>query len=325
MTNRSRRARIVRREPMRPDGSAIGGAVPFGGLPAGHHTRLRAGAYVLTSEWEHLFSEGKLRTRAVAVAERCGFEHAAFCRTAAAACHGLPVYRMRSDRVDMIVASRTTRHDGSDVVRHQEPLPAQDVVVIDGLRVTSLDRTVYDVIRTATPEAAIAVYDAALRAVAWDDDTRTYDVAKAEAFRDLVDARISRGAGARGIRQARFISEIADGRAQLPGESVTRLWMLQLGVPAPELQYRIDFSDGGFVLLDFAWPKLGRWMEFDGEAKLTEPEFMGGRTVAEVLADQALREERVRQVTGWRCDRHGFERMPSFEEFAVYLRTIRLR
>lgn len=315
----------MRREPARPDGSAIPDGLPFSGVPEAELTRVRGGAYALTEDWGALFSEGRLRTRAVVVDARCGVEHTAFCRMTAAACHELPVFRTRSDRVDMIVASAHSRHNSIDVVRHHEPLPEADVAVVDGLRVTSLERTVYDVIRTATMEAAIVIYDAALRRVAWDDHTRTYDHAKAEAFRALIDARIAGASGARGIRQARFISAIADGRAQLPGESVTRLWMLLLGVPAPELQYRIDFSDGTFSLLDFAWPERGRWMEFDGVFKVTDPDLMAGRTVEEVLADQTTREEKVKCLTGWHCDRHGFDRMPTIDAFAKYLRSIGLR
>lgn len=319
------KARVVPREPARSDRpNDCAPTLSFGGLGAARFTRLRAGAYVLTDEWTTLFSESKLLTRAFAVAARCRDETAAFCRTTAAAVHGLPVFRMRSDRVDAVYAHEHTRRNSPDVIRHQEPLPPADVVEIDGLRVTSLDRTVYDVIRTATPEAAIVIHDAALRQIAWDDETCTYDTAKAEEFRALVDARIAANAGARGIRQARFISQIADGRAQLPGESVTRLWMLQLGVPAPELQYRVVAEDGTWVLLDFAWPALRRWMEFDGQLKYTDPRYMDGRTEDEVRADERRREQTVKRITGWRCDRHGFDRMPTFDEFAKYVRAIGL-
>ncbi|MEV5071034.1 hypothetical protein MRBLMI12_002653 [Microbacterium sp. LMI12-1-1.1] len=293
-------------------------------MPLEDHTRLRPGAYVRTSEWDAVFAEERLRARARAVAGRVTAPGSAFCRMTAAACHRLPVYRWRSDRVDMVCARPHTRRNGRDVLRHQEPLPEQDVVLIDGIRVTSLDRTVYDVIRTASMETALVVYDAALRKLAWNEATRSYDGAKAAEFRALVGARIIRGAGARGIRRARFLAAIADGRAQLPGETITRLWMRQLGVPEPELQYRIDFPDGTFALLDLAWPALGRWVEFDGAFKLTDEDVMGGRTAAEVSADQQKREDRVRRLTGWRCDRHGFERMPSIDAFADYLRSIGL-
>ncbi|WP_345547257.1 hypothetical protein [Microbacterium jejuense] len=198
-------------------------------------------------------------------------------------------------------------------------------MLIEGLRVTSLDRTVYDVIRTASPEAGIVVFDDALRKKAWDDRAHTYDESKAEEFRALVRKRVVAGTGARGIRQARVLTELADGRAQLPGEAVSRFWMLQLGVPAPQLQLRVELGESRFALLDQAWPELGRWMEFDGAIKLTDPEFMSGRSADEVLADQQEREWLVTRATGWRCDHYGFDQLASLDVFAAYLRSIGMR
>lgn len=295
------------------------------GIPDASLTRVRSGATVRTAEWELLFAEGRIRTLAHAVAQRVATPLATFSHTTAAALHGIPVYRDRGTRVHLIVPGENTRKDSRDVVRHHYVLPESEVVEVGGLRATVLDRTVYDVIRTVPLAAAVVCCDAALRAVAWDEEDRTYDVDRAEQFRALVEERICRGVGARGIRQARFVTEFADGRAQLPGESVTRLWMHQLGVPDPELQYRVDFTGGGYALLDFAWPALGRWQEFDGESKYTDPDLMGGRTVHEVREGQRMREREIIRATGWSVTRHGFAQMASFDEFAAYLRSIHLR
>lgn len=299
-------------------------SIPLSELAPNSIMQLRVGAYVLPSEWAEMFSEGRLRTRARAVTRRTSAVRATISHTAAAAAHRLPVYRGRSDRVDMILPGPNARRNGGDIVRHHHPLPDADVVVIDGMRVTTLDRTVYDVIRTSSVETAVVCFDAALRQVAWSDARRSYDVEAAAAFRRRLIDRIGRNAGARGIRQARFVTDFADGRAQLPGESIARLWMHQLGVPTPELQYRVDFSDGGFALLDFAWPKRRRWAEFDGEFKYTDPELLAGRTAEQVIADQNERAFRVWQETGWDVNRFGFDRMLSIDAFADYLRSIGL-
>ena len=134
-------------------------------------------------------------------------------------------------------------------------------------------------------------------------------------------ARVRRNAGARGIRQARFVAEFADGRAQLPGESISRLWMWQLGVPDPELQHRVDFPDGTFALLDFAWPALQKWAEFDGQVKYVDPVILAGREPDDVLAAQHRREQRVRRATGWAVCRWGFAEMSTLDEFARHLRS----
>ena len=288
-------------------------------------TRLGPGMYVREDEWNDMFSEARLRTLATAVHARSTSPRSSTdSHCTAAAWHGLPLYMVPSSQIDVIVSGKHPRRSGPGIRRHYCPLPEDDVVLIDGVRVTSLERTVYDVIRTVSLEAAVVVFDAALRSIAWDDDSRTYDEPAANRFRDAIWERIRAHAGARGIRQARFVAEFADGRAQLPGESVVRLWLYQLGLPAPRLQYRIDFPDGGFALLDFCWPGLRRWLEFDGVFKYTDSELMGGRTVDEVLADQELRERRVRAATGWDCHRCGFREARTLADFADYLRSIGL-
>ena len=277
---------------------------------------------MLSADWDALFGEGRLRTLAHAVAARAENESAANSHTTAAALHGLSLYRTRTDRVHLIVPGSHTRKNSRDVIRHHLPLDSTDVEVIDGLRVTTLERTVYDVIRTASLETAVVCFDAALRRVAWDEGAREYTPSAAGGLRDVVMNRIATNTGARGIRQARFVAGFADGRAQLPGESVSRLWMWQLGMPPPELQWRVDLGAGRFALLDFAWPQLRRWAEFDGEVKYTDPEMLNGRTAEQVRESQDLRERAVRRATGWRVDRWGFDRMHTLDAFARYLRGL---
>ncbi len=310
----------------RPDHARVipAGFLGVGGIPDQEVHAVRSGIAVWAQEWEALYSEGRVRTLAHAVFARMRDEEAAASHATAAAVHRLPLYRVRADRIDVICPGANTRHDSSDVVRHHMPLPAEDVEVVDGIRVTTLERTVYDTIRTVSLEAAVAVFDAALRKVAWDEATRTYDLETAAAFRARVTRRIATHAGARGIRQARWVAEIADGHAQLPGESIVRLWMLLLGVPTPVLQYRVEDEMDRLAFLDFAFPQLGRWLEFDGRAKYADPYLLGGRTAEDVLAEQKDRERWVQRVTGWRVDRCGFAEMPNIETFARFLRSIAL-
>jgi hypothetical protein len=322
VANARRQATVIPRHPApgAPDQSLL-----YGGIDADLLKEVRRGACVLSAEWDELFGEGRLRTLAHAVAARTENESATNSHTTAAALHQLSLYRTRTDRVDLIIPGSHTRHDSRDVVRHHLPLESCDVEVIDGLRVTTLERTVYDVIRTVSLEAAVVCFDAALRRVAWNDEDREYDPTAARAFRDAVLHRIGANAGARGIRRARFVAGFADGRAQLPGESVSRLWMWQLGIPDPELQWRVDLGNGRFALLDFAWPSQRRWAEFDGEIKYSDPDILDGRTPSYVRELQSERERAVRRATGWNVDRWGFDRMQSLDAFGAYLRSLGLR
>lgn len=307
---------IPRTRPGRPQGP------DYGGVPGEELVRLRPGIRARSAEWDSLYGEGRMRTLARAVALRTANPRTTNSHTTAAALHGLPLFRVRADRVHLIVPGAHTRHDSPDVIRHHVPLSDEEVVIMGGLRVTSLSRTVYDVIRMTSLDAAVACFDAALRTVAWDDVSHGYDTRSAEGFRqDVLDCIIAHS-GARGIRQARFVTDFADGRAQLPGESVSRLWMWQLGMPDPELQLRVELDTGGVALLDFAWPALGRWAEFDGEVKYTDPDMLAGRTADDVRRLQDQREDAVRRATGWRVDRWGWDHAPTFASFAALMRRI---
>jgi hypothetical protein len=297
--------------------------LPFRGHDEGTLRRLGRGAYVLEGEWRTLFVEARLRTRVVAVDRRLLGDGSAFGRAAALALHGLPVLGL-DDHVDLVVGVDCTRHNASDVRRHHEPLPPNDVVLIDGLRVTTLDRTIYDVIRLGSLEGAVIAFDAALRKVAWDAGTNTYDKSAAEAFRALVRRRVRAHTGARGIRQARFVVEFADGRAQLPGESLLRLRMWQAGLPVPILQYRVELGGQRYALLDCALPARGRWLEFDGEIKYTDAAMMVGGSLEATLAAQAERQAAVESATGWRCDRPRWRHVRTIDAFTRYQHDIEL-
>lgn len=297
--------------------------VPFRGHDAASLRQLGRGAYVVSAEWDDLFVEARLRTRITAVERRQTGEGSVFARAAALAVHGLPVYG-GDDRVDLIVGGTCTRHNAHDVRRHHEPIPEEDVVIVDGVRVTTLERTVYDVIRTRSLESAVIAFDAAMRKLAWDDRTNTYDEVTAGAFRRRIRDRIHAHAGARGIRQARFVVEFADGRAQLPGESLLRLRVWQAGLPTPVLQYRVQLEGARYALLDVALPARRRWLEFDGSVKYTDERMMVGGDLQATLAAESTRQAAVERVTGWRCDRLGWQDVRTIDAFARVQRAIDL-
>jgi len=298
--------------------------LPRRGVAGKRLASLRPGALVLASDWDAVYAEERLRLRALAVDGRRRTRAGAGAHATAAALDGLPLYRTGTNRVSMTLFGEHPRRNGSDVTWHFAPLDESEIVEREGMRVTSLDRTVYDVIRTESLETAVACFDAALRMAGWDETTNEYDNAAAEECRALVRARVFANPGARGIIQARFVTRFADGRAQLPGESVSRLWMAQLGIRKPELQYRVALGGGKYALLDFAWPDAGLWCEFDGEVKYSDGDILRGRHRDDVLAAQAERERKIRAATGWQPYRWGFEQMQCFDEFVEYLREIRL-
>ena len=285
---------------------------------------LGPGAYVRADEWSDLFIDGRLRTRAAAVDARLVDERGAFGYTTALAIHDIPVLGGRDDRVDYIVGDTCGRHNARDVRRRHELLPAADVVIVGGFRVTTLERAIYDVIRLGSLEMAVVAFDAALYRTAWNEADNSYDERAAEVVRSRVLRRIREHSGARGIRQARFVAAFADGRARLPGESLLRLRLWQFGVLDAVPQYRVDFEGARYALLDLALPAWGRWLEFDGAVKYSDDEMLADRTAQQTLADQARRQAAIERVTGWRCDRAVWADVLTLDGFARFRRSIAL-
>ena len=85
-------------------------------------------------------------------------------------------------------------------------------------------------------------------------------------------------------------------------ESVSRLVLAQLGLPAPELQAIIRTEDGWVVgRTDFYWDEFGVAGEADGRSKYTE---------REVLTDEKDRQEQLEDLAlaivrwGWSAPHH---------------------
>lgn len=288
-------------------------------LRSGAIVRVRHGVYIDAGAWAQASPEGRMRLRAYALA-RVSARPPVFAFASAAALQELPLYGREDTVVHTLEAGSHPSRSRGDVIRHSGPLDGADIVERDGLRVTSLARTVFDVVRTVSAETALGCSDAALRAVAWRG-WGSYDGDAAEQLRRELQGMIDAAPGARGIRQARFIVRFSDGRAQLPGESVSRLWMHRLGVLAPELQLEVAIGDGRRAFPDFAWPRLRLFGEFDGDGKYLDPSLTRGRSVRETLREQREREGALVAATGWAPVRWGSERLRTIDTFAAFLRA----
>lgn len=84
-----------------------------------------------------------------------------FCHESAALAFGLPVPFERIDAVH-VVTSQSNRNASSGTIRWHI-VRDDEFTTVQGLRVTSITRTVYDCMRTAHFKQALAVADGALR------------------------------------------------------------------------------------------------------------------------------------------------------------------
>lgn len=149
-----------------------------------------------------------------------------FALTSAAAVHALALYRVRVPRVHTVYPD-APRHSEGGVVRHRGDLADSDIVEVGGILCTSVARTAYDLARLASAEVGLVCMNTALSRVG--GDPRRYDEPAAEEWLEDMSERMDATGGARGIRQARMLRDIADGRSQQPLEITTKLQLRRLG------------------------------------------------------------------------------------------------
>ena len=283
---------------------------------------IRRGWFAETTLVDDLWPESRHLLHVMAVA-RDGHGSGVLSHVSAAVAHGLPLYRVRPARVHLTTAAPSRIASGHDVFRHVAPLPPMDVTTVDGLVCTSLERTVFDCVRTLPLEAAVSIADAAERLMVlagreWDQDA-------ADRWRRGLRDRVERASGARGIRAARFVSDFANGRAQLPLESVSRLQLHRLGFRAVRLQVPVAAPGGGWFFVDLGLDKVETFAECDGEGKYRDEAMRSGRSLEQVLLDEKSREDWIRGTTGWRVIRWGDRPAGSAQALAILLRSFGIR
>lgn len=223
---------------------------------AGQRTAEERHRLLLAGTWRHL-AEGTV-----------------ISHTSAALLHGLPVLR---ERLGPVTAIRTTSNGSRSRYLHcrRASLAPGEVIELDGIRATSLARTVCDLATTLPFDEALAAADAAL--------------ARGVQRGQLVAAGRARGRIAR-------VRAHADPSSESPAESMSRALILDAGLPPPALQHEVADRAGRVVArADFAWPELRVIGEFDGAVKY---DGSLGTAPADAIAEERQREWRLRDL-GW--------------------------
>lgn len=211
-----------------------------------------------------------------------------FSYASAASLWGCPLMRSELEYVHATqpgIARRTT----SKTRIHRGAIPdGQIVEFANGLSVTSRAWTAVELAATGDLPFVLLPLDHLIGAIARERALDQEEV-RSELI-GLVPASL-RGRG-RAIRHL----GLADGRSGSAGESLSRGQMVRLRIPIPQLQVAFPRADGrGEDIVDFDWPELGTFGEFDGEVKYFKKEYAGDRTPAEVLWAEKEREDRVRR------------------------------
>ncbi|GAA1926973.1 hypothetical protein GCM10009775_18910 [Microbacterium aoyamense] len=276
--------------------------------------RIRYGVYADGDAMRAGFPADRVVARATA-AQLVTADPLVFSHETAAALHGLPLYRPSPDRVHVI--ARPERPGAvAGLVRHRGDIEEFDAT--DGLRFTSLLQTVADVARTASFEQGVVIADAALRRLCWDEGG-SYRADDAQAVREQVLDIVRRSA--HGQNRARRVVSFADGRAQLPGESVSRVRLHQLGFRAVGLQHAVPAPGGSSYFVDFALDEVNAFGEFDGAIKYVDGRMLDDRTSSEVLDREKQREDWIRGTTQRRMARWGWPHIGTADQLGARLRT----
>ena len=147
--------------------------------------------------------------------------------------------------------NRLDRHSPSGLVVRSDRLVPADLCVIDGMTLTTPERTAFDLGRKLRGDNAVIYVDALTHATGLD-------------AADVV-AIADRQPGIRGVRQLRSVVQRMHGGAESPQETRLRLALVDAGLPVPETQ--IEFRDRNGVVrvrVDMGWRQWKVAVEYDG-------------------------------------------------------------
>jgi hypothetical protein len=140
----------------------------------------------------------------------------------------------------------------------EDRIEPDEICVIDGMRVTTPERTALDLASRLPLNSAVAAVDALVQATG-------LKMADVELLDDRYRCR-------RGMKSARVALELVDSGAQSPKETWLRLLLIRAGFPRPQTQIEVSNEWGwAEAYLDMGWEDIKVAAEYDGEHHLTDP------------------------------------------------------
>lgn len=194
--------------------------------------------------------------------------------------HGLPIPYLRAEdelRVETAHPTHSTR--GGAVHVRRRNIDGADRVVVDGIRVTTVLRTLWDIARDYPLAFSVAVIDSALHQL----------LVSGEALQEYAERHPSR------TGQSRIDRALAnmDGRRETVAESICAMRFVEHLITGFEPQVEIFDEQGRFVArTDFADKEARVVAEFDGAVKY----YMNGNDPHQEFEAERAREYRLRNL-----------------------------
>ncbi|MBA2639456.1 MAG: hypothetical protein H0U77_05595 [Nocardioidaceae bacterium] len=200
-----------------------------------------------------------------------------------------------------VVPHGTTKITTDGVRSVEGYLEEFDIVEHNGLRMTVPTRTTVDGLRRLRPPFALSAADAMAHA--------------GLVTRAGVQERIARLRGYPGIVQARYLAHLIDPQIEWPGESWTKLRLVEAGCPIPKAQVHVIDKRGRYAYLDLGYELRKIGCEYDGREV---------HSLADDREHDAERRTWLRDIVDWRITVARKETVfcmePSFEfEVAAWL------
>ena len=262
-------------------------------LLRGELAQVRRGWYVLGPKWNNARPEERYQFFVRATAAQSTTD-LMLSHHSAAVMHGLPLIGTWPATVHALHPDAVGGSSQRILTSHRtltEPQP----VVVDGVKVTSLTRTVVDMVAGSSFLIGVTMVDHVLHQeeARLQREQRTGlrgapPITKETLLDELhtVHPRLGRRAGERAIAFANGLSANA-------GESLSRVRFEELGFEVPELQVRFVVQ-GRTYFVDYFWRGVRKIGEFDGGIKYTRAEIMAGRDIVGVVAAEKNREDALR-------------------------------
>jgi hypothetical protein len=168
---------------------------------------------------------------------------------------------------------------------HTGQMFAGEICVVDGLSLTSRERTWLDLAQRLTVPDLTVIADHLIRIPRPEYENRTAPYATKESLQEVID----RHTGKRGIRKARLALDLSRMGADSPPETLLRLALVDAGLPEPLVNAPVPDTAGNMHHQpDLSYPEYRVAVEYEG-AGHSEP----GQVERDIS-----REERIRAL-GW--------------------------
>lgn len=254
----------------------------------GTWARPRRGAYVDGPAWRSLddVQQHAIVARAVLLTARTDV---ALSHASALGEYGVPIWNVDLSEVHVTRLDGRAGRKEAGVRQHAGALRPDDWELRGGVPVTSATRLALDMTTLVDVETSLVIVNHLL-------NQKLTDPGRLEETRVFMDAWPN-------TLHSDVVLRLADGRIESVGESRCFHLCWRQGLPLPEPQYKIRDASGRVVArVDFAWPQLGVFLEFDGMVKYGKL-LREGETASDVVVREKRREELICRLTGWRCIR----------------------